>query len=128
LTVRYIALFIFIQAIAFVLLLAGLPIVAILALFKLWTNDNPPQWQGGFITWLFSNEIDGVFGPNNPRTRWQAFYWSALRNPVNNFRFVPGVSGVDRPFVKYIFGNYYFQAGWNDSGYPVLSAGSGQGT
>lgn len=61
-------------------------------------------WKGGWLTWLWGNEEDGVVGPTwwtqlNPNRggRWLAFHWSALRNPVNNLRFVPGINPVIEP-------------------------------
>lgn len=86
-----------------------------------------PKWA-----WIWDNEIDGIFGPTNtPYTRWQAFYWSALRNPVNNFRFVVGVSQKGRPLwykTWTILGKqFYAKAGWKSDGYPCFSVGAGRG-
>lgn len=82
---------------------------------------------GAPLFWLFDNKVDGIYGPDGPYTAWQAWYWSAWRNSVNNFRFVPGVSKVGRPLWRKTWGakpgGWYAQAGWNPSGYPVLSAG-----
>jgi hypothetical protein len=76
--------------------------------------------------WVWDNEIDGVMGPAIP-SPWNAFYWSALRNPCNNLRFFPGVSNKNRPLWRVTCGSkpggWYFQAGWNGDGYPVLSSG-----
>lgn len=95
----------------------GLPLIAVLALCgaykwrpsKVWPagyNDRTEvsAWDGGWLTWLWGNEEDGVTGPtwwsfrNIGRPHWQSdFHWSALRNPVNNLRFVPGINPVIDP-------------------------------
>lgn len=116
------------------LVLAGVPICALLSTSNLITLNGTPgavwHWQLNPWTWLWDNKIDGVVGPG-PVTRWQAFYWSALRNPVNNLRFVPGVSKVGRPLwyrTWTIRGNlYYGKAGWMSDGFPAFSAGAGKG-
>jgi hypothetical protein len=70
-------------------------------------------WHGGWLTWLWGNEEDGVTGPawwwdrtcrgyarhNAPWwvSAWSAYRWSALRNPSNNMRFLPGINPVIRP-------------------------------
>jgi hypothetical protein len=67
-------------------------------------------WAGGWLTWLWGNEEDGVAGPtwwlqrNNVyvkagywRRVWSTYRWSALRNPSNNLRFVPLINPVIRP-------------------------------
>lgn len=121
----YIALFILIQLASLALTLVGYPLIAVMALFKFWNLRY--EWKGGKLTWLWSNDEDGIFG-NGPITRWQAFYWSAIRNPCNNLRFVRGISGAGRPLWHWSNGKFYAQAGWLGShGQPVLSAGSGIG-
>jgi len=130
--VGYVALFILIQLVSLVLTLIGYPLIAVLAAFKLWRLNmavNPSRWDwiGRELTWIWGNDEDGIFG-NGPITRWRAFYWSALRNPCNNLRFVSGVSGAGRPLWHWTNGKYYAQAGWLGShGQPVLSLGRGTG-
>jgi hypothetical protein len=134
--VKWILLFIAIQIVSLVLTVLGIPICAILALACAATTKSarfpqPPAmaaiWGWPRPFWLWSNDVDGVYGSGNPHTRWQAFAWTALRNPCNNLRFVPGVSKVGRPLWRVewtiIDKRYYAQAGWNNSGFPVLSAG-----
>jgi len=135
-SIKYVALFILIQLVSLVLTIIGYPLIAVLAMFELWTIDPAYakfpapvifEWRGGKLTWLWSNDEDGIFG-NGPITRRQAFYWSAVRNPCNNLRFVPGVSVVGRPLWHWSNGKFYCQAGWLGShGQPVLSAGRGVG-
>jgi hypothetical protein len=47
--------------------------------------------------------------------------------PVVGVRFVPGISKVGRPLWRKTWGarpgGFYVAAGWNNSGYPVLSGG-----
>lgn len=74
-------------------------------------------WPGGWLTWIWGNEEDGISGPGWWKTRtntdlapgrslaamWADFRWSALRNPSNNIRFIPVVNPVIDPArVKYI--------------------------
>jgi hypothetical protein len=116
---RYVLLFIAIQLASLVLTVAGFFVCGALAASGIvpW-----PAWA-----WVWNNRIDGLYGPGNPHTKWQAFYWTALRNPCNNLRFVAGVSKVGRPLWRRTWGakpgGWYFQAGWNNSGQPVLSGG-----
>jgi hypothetical protein len=124
-------LFALIQIVSAVLTVIGYPIIGLLAVFKVWDvradcRNHWPPWA-----WIWDNEEDGVFGPGTPRTRWQAFYWSALRNPVNNLRFVPGVSKIGRPLLyktwEWRGKEFYYKVGWMSDGYPALSAGAGKG-
>lgn len=84
---------------------------------QVWPMDTPygrsvTTWHGGWLTWLWGNEEDGVVGPTWWRQRmrvgtgypwswwresWSAYRWSALRNPSNNMRFIPGINPVIRP-------------------------------
>lgn len=81
------------------------------------------------VPWLWGNDVD--FQLLKTMTYWQRYVYIAWRNPVNNLRFVRGVSRVGRPLWRYewgvdnvfMFPGYYAQAGWNNSGFPVLSAG-----
>lgn len=127
---KWILLFIAIQIVALVLAVVGLPIVGLLSLLQAW--DKPAiaaQWHWpSRAFWIWDNDEDGICAPGlTPPTPWGAFYWSALRNPVNNLRYVPGVSKVGRPLWRKTWGakpgGWYAQAGWNPSGFPVLSAG-----
>jgi hypothetical protein len=124
---KYVLLFVLIQLVNIPLMLAGVPICAVLAAIQPESSTHYPKWA-----WIWDNEIDGVYGPENPHTAWQAFYWTALRNPVNNLRFVPGVSKPGRPlwYRTWVwFGRqFYAKAGWaNVTGWPMLSAGGGRG-
>lgn len=129
--------FIAIQMIALILFPIGLLIVGYKAFTREWEFDMKRQqyhWAGwgGHLLWLFDNDEDGIFGPlplvivvKNPR--WQSFYWCALRNPVNNLRFI--CSDTHGPFFQKRWKGWYFQAGFRpDTGWPVLSAGRGTGT
>lgn len=119
---RYLPLFLLIQTANIVLSVLGYPVIGVLAVF----NVCPwPRW-----CWIWNNEEDGIYGPGKPHTRWQMFYWSALRNSCNNLRFVPGVSKAGRPLwlVNFTIRGkvFYAKAGWLSDGYPCLSAGAGR--
>lgn len=135
---KYIALFIAIQIVAFVLGLIGVPICAALAFAKLSAvgalrPPAPQLWHWPRWAWVWDNDEDGVDPPWYSVTHpswpqaWREFIWTALRNPVNNFRYVPGISAKGRPLWRKTWGakpgGFYCQAGWNSSGFPVLSAG-----
>ncbi len=120
---KYIPLFVLIQLVSAVLFIVGLPVCAACAFTGRW-----PRW-----TWVWQNEEDGVIGPawyNPGKTRWLSFKWTALRNSVNNLRYVPRVSKVGRPlWIRNwtISGKvFYAKAGWLSNGYPVMSAGAGR--
>ncbi len=126
-TARYVLLFALIQTVSLVLTLIGLPVVGILSLTRSWTVvAGKLQWKGGRLTWIWGNLEDGIVGPG-PLNRWRAFYWSGVRNPCNDLRYIRGVSKVGRPLWRKTWGakpgGFYVAAGWNSSGYPVLSGG-----
>lgn len=126
---KWILLFIAIQIASLVLVLVGIPVVGLLAYLQVWEKPAiAAQWHwASRAFWIWDNAEDGICAPGTTPTVWGAFYWSALRNPCNNLRFVPGVSKVGRPLWRKTWGakpgGYYAQAGWNQSGFPVLSAG-----
>lgn len=117
-------------ALELVLNIVGLVILAPMSLLRLWKPrrslaytspraDHKPDlitvWRGGWLTWLWSNEEDGLFPfwwvfERHPT--WHAsrlaYVWAALRNPSNNLRFVPFINPViDPPRVRF----RYFLAG-----------------
>lgn len=92
------------------LAILGIPLVYLLA----WAEWHAPryssrfkrivlQWRTPWLLYLFSNQEDGIDGlrggdPNqqwwadktaSADTVWRIFEWSAMRNPVDNLRFVP---------------------------------------
>src|SRR5690606_23980281 len=106
--------------VALTLQLVGLVLLVPLCLFRMWSwrRSYVAQFRprgpiaagwGGWLTWLWGNEEDGVNGPmwwaertraydgGRLRLAWSAYRWSALRNPVNNLRFVPGINPVIDP-------------------------------
>lgn len=128
-TARYVALFVAIQLVSLVLSALGLLVVGFLAIGQSWERESaaaPWHWILA-AAWPWDNQVDGICAPGTTPTTWTAFYWSGLRNPCNNLRFVPGVSKVGRPLWRKTWGakpgGWYAQAGWNGSGYPVLSGG-----
>lgn len=139
-TIKWILVYLTIQAVSFILAVIGFPVIAIFSLLKIWRlrpinmeEDLPafPKWA-----WIWDNQEDGIFGVTpqgfgRPWTRWNAFYWSAIRNPVANLRHVPGVSGVGRPLLYKTFmmfkRQFYVKFGWMSDGFPACSVGSGRG-
>lgn len=138
---RYAALFAAIQTAAGTpwspLVLMGLPICFVLAYFKIMRQGPAgllfwPRWA-----WLWSNDEDGVhpgwYAAQFPNWgSWKVtFAWTAVRNPVNNLRFVWGVSGTHRPlwYREFTFRGepHYAKFGWMSDGYPAASAGAGKG-
>ena len=130
---KYVSLFIAIQALSLVLFIIGIPICAVLAYGDFSKQDftnglyHWPKWA-----WLFDNQEDGTCPLwYQAQTRGKfvdtEFRWTAFRNSVNNLRYVPGISGVGRPYWRKTWGavpgGFYAHAGWNASGFPVLSAG-----
>lgn len=64
-------------------------------------NDGTPRkilaWRGGWLTWLWGNEEDGIDGKYFSATGFAAdksffmrvLQWSVMRNAVSNIRFIP---------------------------------------
>lgn len=94
--------------------LVGLLVIPVLAWRSAWITrpskisnfkaDAIKVWVGGWLTWIWGNEEDGVTGAEWYRELhkdWteikQAIFWSAFRNPTNNFRFVPHLNPVIDP-------------------------------
>lgn len=121
-----------IQAASWMLFWPGLVIVGVLAVLRAWKLSGDGKWHWPLWAWIWDNEEDGIAGPGVRPTVWRAFYWSALRNNVNNLRYFPGVSDPTRAPPYYVswtwFGRqFYFKAGWESSGWPSISAGGGRG-
>ena len=135
---KYIPLFVVIQLVAGVLALLGLPVCLVLSLITKPSWSGPTHFPGRGWFWLWDNDEDGVCPPwylmvHNKRPIWlNIFIWTALRNSVNNLRYVKGVSLPGRPLwykTWLIAGRqYYVKAGWEArTGWPSLSAGGGRG-
>jgi hypothetical protein len=133
---KFVPLFIAIQLASLLLTIIGLPVCALLAFSHDWRMTVSPISGRSILTWprwawVWSNDEDGIDGsaPFHPEysAARRAFVWSALRNPCNNLRFVRGVSKVGRPLWRKTWGakpgGWYVAAGWNNSGFPVLSGG-----
>ena len=91
------------------------------------------QWRDPQL-YLYCNEEDGVLGDQRfaDTQAWVpswyrlcAYQWSALRNPVGNFRWANSFPGG--PFKRRYFfkRKFYLQAGFRpDTGWPILSVGT----
>lgn len=97
------------QLVSLVLTIIGWPLLLPLAFLEAWAprpskssifaGRNVNAWVGGWLTWIWCNEEDGVTGAPwytlRYRTRSEkinAYLWSAWRNSANNLRFLPGMS------------------------------------
>ena len=105
---KYLPLFILCQLICVPLTALGL-VICLWPAFAHWT-------------WLWWNS-EGV--PEG--TWWQTYVYTALRNPVDNFKFLPVVFGLDRPLLYWSNQKWYAKAGWESDGQICLSAGAGRG-
>ena len=82
------------------------------------------------ISWLWWSK-DGV----PAGSWWQTYDYTALRNPVDNFKFLPVVFGLNRPLWYHTWiwtvdgysEQLYWKAGWESDGQICLSAGAGRG-
>jgi len=113
--------------------LIGYLIIAVCAFGKLWyqrQGRNPAypgrtlwEWKGGWLTYPFCNEEDGVIPPAEVNGSpywagwpqgWRAFWWSAWRNSVNNLRMFPGnfVVFESDPVVTITKNGYTASYGW----------------
>lgn len=139
---KYAALFASIQCAAGFgspLWIAGVVICAVLAYTDASRLDTESGlWHWPDWAWLWDNDEDGVdphwYEIANPTwsKAWREFRWAGLRNSVNNWRYVRGVSGAGRPLwyrTWTVFGRqFYAKAGWQHvTGWPCLSPGGGRG-
>ncbi len=109
------------QLLAAVLGVAGLVVLIPFAMFQWWEvrpSRNPQfegraitAWRWGWLTMLWGNDEDGV---SQDGSRWGAYQWCALRNPVNNLRLIRGASFlVDNTCRKTIYPwGYVATQGW----------------
>jgi hypothetical protein len=126
--------FIMVQLVSIVLTVVGLVLIPILLAFDLtypqlapwkplwagptWKRPLVHNFKGGRLTWLWSNDEDGIDGQG----KYNAFVWSALRNPVNNLKFVTALKGG--PYFYEEVKGFYFKAGFDPyTGFPVCSGG-----
>lgn len=101
------------------------------------TKDGRPidRWNWRTLGRIYGNPEDGVSGQTalvwdngqlvfylpHSASSWRAYRWSAIRNSCDNLKYVFQWQGG--PFRRWEKGAFYFQAGWNSSGLPVLSMG-----
>ena len=107
------------------LILIGWVLIPIAAVCKAWRRAESERdgrqisvWSWPFM-WLWSNDEDGVIAGEQYKDFkndiLQAIYWTALRNPVNNLRFVKYVSvKIDPTIVGFrgTFGKNDIEIGW----------------
>lgn len=95
------------------------------------------RWALKCFNWVYGNPEDGVSGKcalvwnkegtarvsfmPNAWAPWRAYVWSGWRNSADNLKYVFAWKGG--PFYRWANSKFFFQIGWNPSGFPVLSAG-----
>jgi hypothetical protein len=100
----FIPIWIFVIGIRLVLILAGLVLIPLAVLFKAYAPRESKIFKGKIVpswTWKFmypwGNEEDGIVAGleylDKP-TWFRTIYWSAIRNPANNLRFIPFFSCI----------------------------------
>lgn len=115
----------------------GVFVCAYLAYGKKAVKSADGKWHWPHWAWLWDNQEDGVMPAwyVSQNLTWSPakvqFHWTALRNSVNNFRYLRGVSQVGWPLFYRtwtLFGKqFYFKCGWLSDGYPCWSIGAGMG-
>lgn len=133
---RYVAVFAAIQLASFILAVAGIIPIVLLATLRRWTlSGRSSRWMApAFFNAVYGNDEDGLFGPHGAfqGSVWHAIYWSGYRNNCGNMRFLPGISGAGRPFSywtwKWFGRQFYAKVGWEPgTGWPSISMGGGRG-
>lgn len=132
-----------VQLVSLAATLLGLLLLIPFCLAQAWVETESTLWKGRVVdrwswaplNYLFGNPEDGVSGQRalvwlNGTTQgrylpeaspaWRAYSWSALRNSSDNLKYVFAWKGG--PFYRWTNSKYFFQAGWNSSGFPVISA------
>jgi len=147
------ATFVVLQTLSTVFWAVGIVLLLPLSMLKAWSprvshehsNKVILAWRWRPVDLIWGNEDDGVvpmlhINGNQPYLvgcpEWlRAYMWTAWRNSCKNLAWLfccvphsPYFPWYQRRFT--IFGKpYYFQAGWRPSnGWPVLSAGAGDGS
>lgn len=136
--------FAIVQLIAFTATAIGWILLIPFCIAQAWIADTTSdkdgrkidRWSWRPLNWIYGNREDGVSGytalvwvdgytqgPYLPKaSAWaRAYRWSALRNSCDNLKYVFAWKGG--PFWRREFRSWYVQAGWNSSGFPVISAG-----
>ena len=114
------------QAMALVLAIVGIPVIAIACTLRAWkVGMSTAPWNFGKVicyhwrwSWMdvWDNEENGICGSANV-SWWSVFYWSALRNPVDNLRFIMldafwVIPAGTTTTVEYRSWGYIVTAGW----------------
>jgi hypothetical protein len=119
----------------FWLLIALIQVINILLMIPGFFVTAADLWLGTPEPWLWDNSDDKPLLQG--WSKLYTLYWMTFRNPVANFRFVPGVSKKGRPlFYRDWFWTwnrfgfkkqFYVKIGWMSNGYPCSSWGAGRG-
>lgn len=120
------------QILGIALLFAGIIPIYIMARLHLWyerdskfwmfPNNKVTAWRGGWLTFIWGNEEDGVTGAqwfldqNADRPAWKnALIWAGVRNYADNMRLLPGASFLAKKAdvtIKETATGYYAYTGW----------------
>lgn len=129
----------------------GVILCAVLAYSRLWytrasryyPDRQVTVWRGGWLTWLWGCEENGVDPGDqlvvggtakylpDASPSWRAYMWTAWRNSVGNLCWVTSWKGGPWWQIHFTVRGepWYAQAGFRpDNGWPVLSAGAGYGS
>lgn len=133
--------FVLVQILSFVLMVIGWVLLLPWSIDRAWFPCVTAKSDGRLVTCWRSRWLDVIYGnwedgclPHarnhylEGRPDWlRAYLWSAWRNSTNNLRWAFQWKGG--PWLQIRRWGWYFQAGWRPSnGWPVLSAGAGNGS
>lgn len=133
--------FAFVQLVSLLATVLGLFLLIPFCVLQAWTQDDSievgrkiDRWSWKPLNLVYGNSEDGVSGLNaliwnaegtarvpympNAWAPWRAYLWSGWRNSANGLK--RRLVWKGGPFIRREF---YLQAGFNQDGQPVLSAG-----
>lgn len=133
-----------VQTISLLAMIVGWFLLIPMCLLKAWVpiasteaGRQIDRWACSPLNIVYGNPEDGVSGQcalvwnatgnarvpfmPNAWVPWRAYVWSGWRNSADNLKYVFAWKGG--PFYRLANTKFFFQAGWNTSGFPVISAG-----
>lgn len=136
--------FALVQLVSIFAMVIGWGVLIPFCLFKAWAPTDSievgrkiDRWTFAPLNSIYGNREDGVSGscalvwnstgtsrvPYRPNAwaPWRAYVWSGWRNSADNLKYL--FAWKNGPFYRWSNSKFFFQAGWNASGFPVLSIG-----